>query len=122
VTLVKLTIDPQAADCQKTVLEAYPVLRETDKMLQVRRPMYKPRKERFEIETVYFEKKKLRYIQKAKGGVYCRAAYWLSETDNMEEIRKSIQMETAVLRIVDHIRGELQSVANVLLRIEGECG
>jgi len=40
----------------------------------------------------------------------------------MSKIKKSMEMETAVLRIVDQIRGELQSVANTLLRIEGECG
>ena len=120
--LVKLTIDPTAGESRMMTTEAYPVIRETEKQLLVRKPLYKARIHRFEIETVYFEKKRLRYVQRGKGGPYCRTCYWLTEQDDMSKIKKSMEMETAVLRIGDQIRGELQSVANTLLRIEGECG
>ena len=119
--LVKLTIDPEQPESRIMTTEAYPVVRETENGLWIRRPKYKARKRRFEIEDVYIAKKTMRYVQRGRRGRFCRVCYWLSESDDMRDIKNSIQMETAVLRIVDHIRGELQRVANVLLRIEGEA-
>jgi len=40
------------------------VLRETEKQLLVRNPLYKARIHLFEIETVYFDKKRMRYVQR----------------------------------------------------------
>lgn len=119
--LVKLTIDPEQPESRIMTTEAYPVVRETEKGFFVSRPVYKAGKLRFEIETAYIPKKTMRYVQRGRRGRFCRVCYWLTESEDMREIKNSIQMETAVLRIVDQIRAELQSVANVLFRIEGEA-
>lgn len=121
-TLVKLTIDPEESGNRRMRIEAFPVVRETKRGLKLRRPVYQVAKERFEVEEVYFSFQKLRSIEKGKGGHYTRVCYWLSESGDMGEIKRSIEMETGVLRIVDKIRAELQSVANVLLDIEGING
>lgn len=121
-TLVKLTIDPQQTGSGRMRLEMFPVVRETKRGLKLKRPVYQAAKERFEIEEVYFSFHKLRSVEKVKGGYYARACYWLSESGNVKEIKRSVEMETGVLRIVDRIRAEMQGVANVLLDIEGVNG
>ena len=119
--LVKLTIDPEAVESLIMTTEVYPIVKETEKGLWIKKAVFKARKNKFEIEEIYLEKKKLRFVQRGGRGRFCRVCYWLTESEDMREIKNSVQMETAVLRIVDHIRAELQNVAAVLLRIEGEA-
>ena len=118
--LVKLMIDPTARYPRTIALEVYPVVRETENSLRVRRPEFRADGKRFAYAEECISKNKLRHVQTGKGGPFAKVCYWLSEEERLSEIKKSIQMETAVLRIVDTIRAELQNVAASLAAIEGE--
>lgn len=121
-TLVKLIIDPTAGESGRMITETYQVVRETKRSLVIRGVEFDPEKERFGYVEWYIAKKKLQHVQPSKGGKFAKCCYWLIEDGEVKDIKTSYQMETAVLRIVDVIRGELQNVANILLRMEEGWG